>query len=153
MKTFLLALIAISFLAAPSQAVENDRPLKGITGAFCGRLGRRHRSELPLVRRQAGPRGRASTHSRGTAVTVLEGEGLTVELIQDPSARPASGQPGSVHGFFKAGFAVKDLGKTLEQLRARGVEVAFGPFAAQDGQRANVIIRDNAGNLIQIFGN
>ena len=67
-----------------------------------------------------------------TSVTVLEGEGLTVGLIHDPAARPASGQPGSVHGFFKAGF---------------------GPFPAKDGQGANAILRDNVGNMIQVFGN
>ena len=91
--------------------------------------------------------------NQGTAVTVLEGEGLTVELIHDPAARPASGSPGSVHGFFKAGFAVKDLDGTLQELTARGVEIAFGPYPAKDGQRANAILRDNAGNVIQVFGN
>jgi hypothetical protein len=28
----------------------------------------------------------------------------------------------------------------------------FGPYPARPGQRANVIVRDNAGNLIQCFG-
>jgi predicted enzyme related to lactoylglutathione lyase len=83
---------------------------------------------------------------------VLEGAGLTVELIHDPAARPAKGPPGSVHGVFKAGFLVKDLEKTLAELRARGVKVAFGPFPAKDGQRANAILRDNAGNLIHVLG-
>ena len=36
--------------------------------------------------------------------------------------------------------------------QARGAEIAFGPFPARDGQRANLIVRDNAGNLIQFFG-
>jgi hypothetical protein len=27
----------------------------------------------------------------------------------------------------------------------------MGPFPAHDGQRANVIIRDNAGNYLQLF--
>lgn len=53
---------------------------------------------------------------------------------------------------FKAGFLVKDFDSAVDELRARGVTIAFGPFPAQNGQRANVLIRDNAGNLIQIFG-
>jgi len=40
----------------------------------------------------------------------------------------------------------------LEVLRARWVDIAMGPFPARGGQRANVIVRDNAGNLIQLFG-
>ena len=152
MKTLLLSLIAISVLAVPLQAAEHDRPLKAVTGAFFAlsvanieESSRWYAEKLGLdIVLQA---------NQGTAVTVLEGEGLTVELIQDPAARPATWQPGAVHGYFKAGFGVKDLDKTLEQLVARGVQVAFGPFPAQGAQRANVIIRDNAGNLIQIFGN
>jgi hypothetical protein len=57
-----------------------------------------------------------------------------------------------VHGYFKAGIVVDDYDTTLEALRARGVEIAMGPFPARPGQRANVIVRDNAGNLIQFFG-
>ena len=153
MKTFLLALIALSFLvSALAGAAEAERPLKGLRGAFFAlsvanieESARWYTEKLGLdVVLQV---------NQGTAVTVLEGEGLTVELIHDPAARPASGLPGSVHGYYKSGFAVKDLERTLEQLVARGVQVAFGPFPAKDGQRANVIIRDNAGNLIQIFGN
>jgi hypothetical protein len=57
-----------------------------------------------------------------------------------------------VHGFFKAGIVVDDFDKTLSALKARGVEIAIGPFPARGDQRANVIVKDNAGNLIQIFG-
>ena len=45
----------------------------------------------------------------------------------------------------------EDPKKTLGKLAERGVPVAFGPFPAQGNQRANAIIRDNAGNLIQLF--
>lgn len=37
-------------------------------------------------------------------------------------------------------------------LQKRNVEIAFGPYPARKNQRANVIIRDNGGNLIQLFG-
>jgi catechol 2,3-dioxygenase-like lactoylglutathione lyase family enzyme len=95
----------------------------------------------------------------GSAVTVLEGGGLIVELIQDDNAlplsqaAPASTRRESVHGLFKGGALVEDFEQTVAMLRARAVEIAYGPFAARENQRANVIIRDNSGNLIQFFGN
>jgi len=93
-----------------------------------------------------------------TAVTVLEGGGLIVELIQHDDAVPL-GQAAPtvkedlmVHGLFKAGFIVDDFERTLDTLKAHHVDIAFGPFPARPNQRANVIVKDNAGNLIQIFG-
>lgn len=94
----------------------------------------------------------------GIAVTVLEGGNLMVELIQQDGARSLSALgPGlsagaTVHGLFKAGVVVSDFDATLAMLRARGVEIVAGPFPARADQRANVLIRDNAGNLIQFFG-
>jgi catechol 2,3-dioxygenase-like lactoylglutathione lyase family enzyme len=92
------------------------------------------------------------------AVTVLEGGGLIVELIQHDDALPLSNAAPAVpdrqlvHGIFKAGVLVEDFDKTAAMLRARDVEIAYGPFPAREGQRANVIVRDNSGNLIQFFG-
>jgi catechol 2,3-dioxygenase-like lactoylglutathione lyase family enzyme len=86
-------------------------------------------------------------------VAILEGEGLLVELIQhaDAAAMPAPAQaPGQ--GIFKAGFFVEDFDAALARLRATGAQIAYGPYPAKDGQRANVIVRDNAGNLLQLFG-
>ena len=57
-----------------------------------------------------------------------------------------------VHGVFKSGLIVEDFDRTVAALRSRGVEIAFGPFPKSSTQRANVIVRDNAGNLIQFFG-
>ena len=88
----------------------------------------------------------------------LEGGGLIVELVEHDSARalsaiaPRVGSNVLLHGFFKAGVIVDDLDRALATLRARGVEIAMGPFPARGAIRANVIIRDNAGNLIQLFG-
>lgn len=91
--------------------------------------------------------------ANGVAVTVLGGGGLTVELIQqDSAAAPGCGTANPMClGLFKAGVLVKDLDKTLKALAARGVSPAFGPFPEQPNQPANAIIRDNAGNLIQII--
>jgi len=90
------------------------------------------------------------------AVTVLEGGGLIVELIQHDDALPLSKAAAKdnllVHGMFKAGVMVNDFDQTLAMLKARNVPIAFGPFPARPNQRANAVIRDNAGNLIQFFG-
>ena len=92
------------------------------------------------------------------AAIVLEGGGLIVELIQHDDARPLQqAAPGAqshilVHGVVKAGAIVDDFDKTLATLRQRQVEIAYGPYPKSASQRANVIIRDNAGNLIQFFG-
>ena len=92
--------------------------------------------------------------TNGVAVVVLEGGGLMVELVHDPQATASqrSANPTGVHGFFKAGIVIEDFDATLIRLRARGVNLAFGPFPARGGQRANFGITDNAGNLIQVFG-
>lgn len=92
--------------------------------------------------------------AKGVSVVVLEGGGLIVELVQLDDAVPstcAANDAAKCHGIFKAGVLVEDLGKTLEKLAARGVPVAYGPFPAKPNQRANAIIRDNAGNFIQLF--
>jgi catechol 2,3-dioxygenase-like lactoylglutathione lyase family enzyme len=88
--------------------------------------------------------------AEGAAIAVLEGGGLIVELLQ----RPDAVAPGSTprHGFAKAGMLVDDFNQALAALQARGVPILFGPFPARPDQRANAIFADNAGNLIQIFG-
>jgi len=91
------------------------------------------------------------------AVTVLEGGGLIVELIQHDDALPLSKAAGTkdnllVHGMCKAGVIVDDFDKALETIKARNIPIAFGPFPARLNHRANAIIKDNAGNLIQFFG-
>ena len=92
------------------------------------------------------------------AVMVLEGGGLIVALVQHDEALPLSrltpdrSDAFKVHGHFKGGVIVKDLDKALALLKSRDVPIAFGPYAAKQGRRANFIIRDNAGNLIHFFG-
>ena len=91
-------------------------------------------------------------------VIVLEGGGLIVELIQHDDALPLSEVAPTItdklllHGIVKAGVIVEDFDKTVAILKERNVLIAFGPFPATSDQRANVIIQDNEGNLIQFFG-
>jgi uncharacterized protein YciI len=89
----------------------------------------------------------------GVSVIVLEGEGLIVELIQHDEAMALPGSdPIRVHGFVKAGIIVDDFDAMVAKIRERKVPIVAGPFPKRDGQRANVIVRDNAGNMLQFFG-
>jgi len=91
-------------------------------------------------------------------VIVLEGQGLIVELIQQDNGvsltqiAPTLTDRTLLHGIVKAGVIVGDFDQTVAILRQRNVTIAFGPFRATADQRANVIIQDNEGNLIQFFG-
>ena len=94
---------------------------------------------------------------KSTAV-ILEGGGLIVELMHHDDAVPLRTAAPSinrnflVHGMFKAGLFVEDFDKAIAEFRARGVQIAIGPFPARPDQPANAIIRDNEGNFIQFFG-
>ncbi len=83
---------------------------------------------------------------------------MIVELIQQDAAislneaAPAIKDRTLVHGIFKAGVVVENFDETLAVLREGNVTIAFGPFPASSDQRANVIIQDHEGNLIQFLG-
>jgi catechol 2,3-dioxygenase-like lactoylglutathione lyase family enzyme len=147
----LLPLLA-ALLATPALARDHALPFKPVTGAFFALSVANMNESVQWYSQKLGLEVTLEIRDK-VSVTVLEGGGLTVELIHDPAARPRTvARPELTHGPFKAGFVVKDFGNAVEQLRARGVVFAFGPFPAKDKQRANLLIRDNAGNLIQIFG-
>ena len=93
----------------------------------------------------------------GNEVIVLQGSGLTVELIRADAAvpiaslGPKTADAFAVYGFVKGGILVDDFNATMEALREKNVAIAYGPFPERPDQKANVIIKDNAGNLIQIL--
>src|SRR5262245_58202089 len=93
-----------------------------------------------------------------STVVVLEGGGLIVELIQHDDALPLSEVAPTIqnkiliHGIIKVGVIVDDFDKTVAGLKERNVPIVLGPFPATAEQRANVLIQDNEGNLIQFFG-
>ena len=99
----------------------------------------------------------APKHER-TSVVALEGGGLIVELLQNDDAKPLKTLMPSmasdilIHGPFKVGLIVENFDSVVATLRERGIPIAFGPFPASQNQRANLIIRDNSGNLIQLLG-
>jgi len=85
-------------------------------------------------------------------VIALETGNLIVEMIQRDDASAASGTPELTHGIAKAGIIVADFDRTVAALRARGITFMNGPFPARPNARANVMFKDNAGNVIQVFG-
>jgi catechol 2,3-dioxygenase-like lactoylglutathione lyase family enzyme len=158
--TFLvLWLLLLSIPQQPSAAPPGDRPVFATTGAFFALSVADIEASAAWYTQKLGLKVvmPLSTTDQASAM-VLEGGGLIVELIQHQGAVPLSKAAPTVkdhlfvHGLAKAGFVVEDFDRTLGSLKARGVEIAFGPFPARSKQRANVIIKDNAGNLIQIFG-
>ena len=101
---------------------------------------------------------RPRTNETRARMALLQGGGLTVELVQQDDAKPLrSAVPDGrgaldIHGIFKVGFVVDDFDATIAELRRRGVPIAIGPFPKRADQPANAMIRDNAGNYIQLFG-
>ena len=161
MKTICLLLSLTLPAAARGQAAapSAEPPFQAATGAFFALSVADVRASVKWYSEKLGLKVVMEAPKQGkVAVTVLEGRGLIVELIQHDEALPLSkAAPAApdrqlVHGVFKAGVIVEDFDRTVAELRARGVEIAYGPFPARDRQRANVIVRDNSGTLIQFFG-
>jgi len=153
----LLCLLAIAPVGLAAQAAA-PAPAFTSTGAFLGLSVPDLEASVAWYTEKLGLRTVMTPPPyQGTRVVVLEGAGLIVELLHNPAAVPLSTAAPTidhttlVHGLFKAGFLVEDYDRALATLRQRGVEIAMGPFPARDGQRANVIIRDNAGNLLQLI--
>jgi catechol 2,3-dioxygenase-like lactoylglutathione lyase family enzyme len=155
----LLPFLLLGGLQAPSAPSGPAAPTPAVIGAFfalsvsdVAASARWYSERLGLRVIQKVP------HANQVAVTVLEGNGLIVELIQNDSAvplgtaAPSVRDPMLVHGLIKAGFIVEDFDGTLAMFRKNQVEIAFGPYPSRPNLRANVIVKDNAGNLIQVFG-
>ncbi|HZN02511.1 MAG TPA: VOC family protein [Candidatus Polarisedimenticolia bacterium] len=154
--TFLALLVLALAAATPAPAAV---PVLSVSGAFFA-------LSVPDARKSASWYGEKlgltvvmdpPKHGK-SKVIVLEGGGLIVELIQEDDAvplgatAPGARSPMQVHGIAKAGVIVSDFEATLAALRQKKVEIAYGPYPAGKGQRANCIIRDGDGNLIQLSG-
>lgn len=153
---FLAAIAATPALAQSSQP-DSNRVL-AVTGAFFALSVADIDASTRWYSEKLGLRVVMQAPKQGSAAaTVLKAGGLTVELIQHDDAKPfrvaapETKGPLFVHGVFKVGVVVDNYAEVLEILRARSVEIAMGPFPAREDQPANVIIKDNAGNLIQIL--
>lgn len=163
MKTILLvAVIAFPILLSGQSAKANPEPPFNAHGAFFAlsvadldASAKWYSDKIGLKVIMQVPK----TKDVDFAVIVLGGGGLLVELLHSDSARSLSKaasaikDPFYVHGIVKAGLIVDKFDKTLEMLRARNVSIKMGPFPAHNPTGLkNVIIEDNSGNLIQIYG-
>ena len=156
-----LAVFGFGFLllTTPIASSQTAEPPFTATGAFIALSVPDVAASARWYREKLGLRVVLEPPKSGEATAViLEGSGLLVELVQHDAAKPlgtvAPGVRGNifVHGYFKAGLIVEDFDRTIAALRARNIEIAFGPYPKSATQRANAIIRDNAGNLIQFLG-
>ncbi|HWC20566.1 MAG TPA: VOC family protein [Terriglobales bacterium] len=137
-----------------------SRPFKAVSGAFVAisvpdldastnwyeeTLG------LGIVKHAVSP-------DKKSAVTILQGNGLSVELIWLADAvslskiAPALHGSHEVQGIFKAGLFVDDLDAALTQLKSRRVSLAFDPFFDASMQCRMFAIHDNNDNILQFFG-
>jgi catechol 2,3-dioxygenase-like lactoylglutathione lyase family enzyme len=100
----------------------------------------------------------AKSPDKLSAVTILEGNGLSVELVWFADAvslsklAPELNGSHKLHGIFKSGVLVDDLDHAWKELKSRQVTVAFEPFFDATMQCRMFAIRDNNGNLLQFFG-
>jgi catechol 2,3-dioxygenase-like lactoylglutathione lyase family enzyme len=103
--------------------------------------------ELKLERRLPLP------DSVGTGA-ILTSPDLVLEILSLRGAAPASSgghDDPPAHGIFKVGFSVPRLGPYLERFQRLGIAIAYGPFDDSTLASRTVIIRDDAGNLLQLF--
>jgi len=157
-RPLLWLMLPVAARAQPAQS-RTEPTFAGVTGAFFALSVADLQASTRWYSEKLGMNVVMEVPKRdNVAVTVLDGGGLIVELIQHDDAVPLSKAAPAVtsrdriHGIAKAGVVVPDFDSTVAMLRARGVEIAYGPFPARANQRANLLIRDNAGNLIQFFG-
>jgi catechol 2,3-dioxygenase-like lactoylglutathione lyase family enzyme len=100
----------------------------------------------------------AISADKKSAVTILQGNGLSVELICLAEAAslskiaPALKGSHQVYGIFKVGVFVDDFDAALRELKSRQITFAFEPFFDGSMQCRMFAIRDNNGNILQFFG-
>lgn len=158
-KSILLLALGLPALLQTWAVSANTEPLAssrllfgGVKGAFFALSVADIEASAKWYEEKLGLSVEMRTKSGKTSVIVLSGNGLTVELLRHDDATDSGKDALLSHGFFKAGLVVENLDKTLEELKARNVQIAYGPYPARDGAMANFIIKDNAGDLIQFFG-
>jgi catechol 2,3-dioxygenase-like lactoylglutathione lyase family enzyme len=157
----LLTVICAAMLAAvpaatAAQATPNRDagPFAGTTGSFIALSVPDLEASVAWYSEKLGLRRIMTIPRMGQIVggAALEGDGILVELLQHEAARPGTTPSELTHGIAKAGLMVPDFAKTVAALRSRGVTFFGGPYSARPGQRANVMFKDNAGNMLQILG-
>ena len=97
---------------------------------------------------------RSEIPGTGVKVVHMQGVGFILEIFCAPDSKPlpedrkVPNLDFLTQGNKHISFGVKDGRKTKEKMEAMGIDIAF--IAEVDGTYA-VFIRDNTGNLIEIF--
>lgn len=97
---------------------------------------------------------RSEIPGTGIRVSHMQGVNFQLEIFCAPNANPLPedrripNQDLLTHGNKHFSFGVKDAHKAKDEMEAMGVDIAF--VAEVDGTYG-VFIRDNTGNLIEIF--
>ena len=83
------------------------------------------------------------------AIRILEGQGLTVEVIRLAGVGPAPAE--RTLGLFKAGFYVDDIDAAYAWLAGRDADVDPGIFHDETLGSRSFLFRDPWGNRLQVF--
>jgi catechol 2,3-dioxygenase-like lactoylglutathione lyase family enzyme len=147
------ALVALPVRLVAQSASEN--PFETAQGGFFALSVRDLSATVSWYTEKLGLRSVMTVPRTGkiAGVVALEGNGITVELLQhDDAAARHGAAPELTRGIAKAGVIVADFDRTVAALRARGVEIISGPYPPRPTMRANLMFRDNEGNYIQVLG-
>ena len=148
----LLTLVLLALIEGQAAGAKTEPAFTGVQGAFFALSVADGEASAKWYAEKLGLAVDMRTKSDKIAVIVLSGSGLVVELLQHDDAVALGKDAILAHGFVKAGLVVENLDKTLAVLKARNVQIAYGPYPARANSMSNFIIKDNAGNLIQFFG-
>jgi catechol 2,3-dioxygenase-like lactoylglutathione lyase family enzyme len=145
-------------IAAPAQSQQAPEPaFRTVQGAFFAVSVADLDASIAWYRDKLGLREASRFRFEKITGALLTSPGLEVEIMSHAEATtPGNAMDANAkvltRGITKVGVRVDNLDAAVRTLRQRGVAIVLGPFPARRDQRANVVIRDNAGNLIQLFG-
>jgi catechol 2,3-dioxygenase-like lactoylglutathione lyase family enzyme len=157
---FTSVIVTLSFTGCSSEAVvdaQTPTPIPGAGGFVALSVANLAASEQWYTQKFGMTVKLRVPKQNGVEVVVLQADRLLVELVSNDAARslpatdPAVSDRALLHGPFKAGFLVDNFDAAVSTLQGRGASIAFGPFPASSSQNANVIFRDNSGNLLQLI--
>lgn len=95
---------------------------------------------------------------RGIRFVLLEREGSLIEMLQLPEARarlevdPAATGASRIHGFFKAGFVVRDIDRLQQELQEKGATFSLPLGEPGSAGLRTFQLKDPEGNLLQFLG-
>ena len=124
----LLALLQTRTVGARTEPpAPSDPPFAGVKGAFFAVSVADIEASTKWYAEKLGLAVEMRTKSGKTSVIVLSGNGLTVELLRHDDAMDLGKDALLAHGFVKAGLVVENPDKTLAELKARNIPIAYGP--------------------------